>query len=73
LTNVYGPCAADRKVQFLDWFKHIDMPDSMDWIIMGDFNFIRSPADRNGEGGDVNDMLAFNEAISNLSLVELPL
>jgi hypothetical protein len=73
LTNVYGPCTADRKIEFLDWFKNIDMPDSIDWIIMGDFNFIKSPSNRNTEGGDVNDMLAFNEAISNLGLVELPL
>jgi hypothetical protein len=73
LTNVYGPCEADRKAQFLDWFENIDMPDTMDWIIMGDFNFIRSPSDRNREGGDVNDMISFDEAISNLGLVELPL
>jgi endonuclease/exonuclease/phosphatase family metal-dependent hydrolase len=73
LTNIYGPCTADRKLHFLVWFKNIDMPDSMDWIIMGDFNFIRSPSNRNRDGGDVNDMLAFNEAISNLGLVELPL
>jgi hypothetical protein len=53
LTIVYGPCHADRKAQFLGWFKNIDMPDSMNWIIMGDFNFIRSPFDRNREGGDV--------------------
>lgn len=44
-----------------------------DWILMGDFNFIRAPTDRNRPGGDVNEMLLFNEAISNLGLVELPL
>jgi endonuclease/exonuclease/phosphatase family metal-dependent hydrolase len=49
------------------------MPDDMDWIIMGDFNFIKNPSDRNKPGGDVNDMFLFNEAISNLGLVELPL
>ena len=45
----------------------------MDWIVMGDFNFIRSPNNRNKPGGDVNQMLLFNEAISNSGLVELPL
>jgi hypothetical protein len=40
---------------------------------MEDFNFIRKPSDRNKPGGDVNDMLIFNEAISNLGLIELPL
>jgi hypothetical protein len=49
------------------------MPNNMDWLIMGYFNFIRKPSDRNKLGGDINGMLLFNEAISNLSLVELPL
>src|ERR1041384_2466831 len=40
---------------------------------MGDFNFIITPDDRNRPGGDINDMLLFNEAINNLGLVELPL
>jgi hypothetical protein len=45
----------------------------MNWLIMGDFNFIRKPSDRNKPGGYLNGMLLFNEAISNLCLVELPL
>jgi hypothetical protein len=49
------------------------MPDNMDWIILGDFNFTRKPSDRNKLGGDINDMLLFNDAISSLGLVELPL
>jgi endonuclease/exonuclease/phosphatase family metal-dependent hydrolase len=49
------------------------MVDDTDWIVMGDFNFIRNPKDRNKPGGDVTDMLLFNEAISKLGLVELPL
>jgi exonuclease III len=73
LTNIYGPCTAERKSSFFEWFSNIDMPDDMDWLVLGDFNFIRKPTDRNKPGGDVNDMLLFNEAISNLGLVELPL
>lgn len=40
---------------------------------MGDFNLIRGPENRNKPGGDVSEMLLFNEAISALGLVELPL
>ena len=47
------------------------MPNEVDWIVMGDFNFIRSPENRNRLGGDVNEMLLFNKAISNLGLIEL--
>ena len=49
------------------------MPDQTEQIIVGDFNLIRKPEDRNKEGGDVNEMFLFNEAISTLNLVELPL
>ena len=66
LTNIYGPCTAERKALFIDWFSNIDMPEDNNWIVMGYFNFIRKPSDRNKPGGDVNDMLLFNEAISNL-------
>ena len=49
------------------------MPDDIDWLIIGDFNLIRRPEDRNKEGGDANEMYLFNEAISSLGLVDLPL
>lgn len=42
-------------------------------MIVGDFNFIRKPKDRNRPGGSVEDMLMFNNAISSLGLVEIPL
>lgn len=38
---------------------------------MGDFNFIRSPEDRNKPGGHVGDMLVFNDIIQDLDLVEI--
>jgi hypothetical protein len=73
LTNIYGPFQAEKKARFINWFSNIDMPDDSDGIIVGDFSFIRQPSDRNKPGGDVNDMLIFNEAISNLGLIELPM
>jgi len=42
-------------------------------IILGDFNLIRKPEDRNRPGGDLIEMFMFNEAISELGLVEIPL
>jgi hypothetical protein len=73
ITNIYGRCQTDRKPLFIDWFSNIDMPDDLDWLIVGDFNFIRKPSDRNREGREVNEMFMFNEAISKLGIVELPL
>jgi endonuclease/exonuclease/phosphatase family metal-dependent hydrolase len=73
LTNVYAPCTSERKRDFLNWFKSIQMPDNIDWLIVGDFNLLRSPANRNRPGGDTQEMFLFNAAISSLGLVELPL
>jgi exonuclease III len=73
LTNVYAPCTHPEKREFIQWFRNINMPDSVDWLIVGDFNLYRSPEDRNQPGGDHLDMYLFNEAISKLGLVDIPL
>jgi hypothetical protein len=49
------------------------MPSSQPWLVLGDFNLIRRPENRNKPGGDPNLMMAFNEAISKLGMIELPL
>lgn len=49
------------------------MPNSVDWLIVGDFNMYRNPEDRNREGANTHDMLNFNNAISSLGVVEIPL
>ena len=43
------------------------------WLLLGDFNFIRSIDNRNLPGGDLNDMFIFNEIIGHLGLLELPI
>jgi len=49
------------------------MPDTIDWLIVGDFNLYRNPEDRNRDGANFPAMLMFNDAISSLGLIELPL
>jgi hypothetical protein len=73
LTTVYAPCKPQGKRDFLNWFQNIQTPDELDWLIVGDFNLLRKPEDRNKEGADVQEMYLFNEAISNLGLMEIPL
>ena len=41
--------------------------------MVGDFNFIRYADNRNKEGGNIQDMMDFNVAISTLGLVEIPM
>ena len=73
LANIYAPCTPSGKRDFLRWFNHIQMPAYVDWLLVGDFNLYRNPEDRNKPGADYSEMLPFNEAISKLGLVELPL
>ena len=49
------------------------MPDNFPWLLVGDFNLMRRPKNRNKPGGDINEMLLFNEALSALGVIELPL
>lgn len=49
------------------------MPDDICWLVVGDFNLMRKPEDRNRLGGNVSEMFLFNETISSLGLEEIPL
>ena len=72
LVNVYGPCSGQRRVDFTNWLFDLNIPGDENWLILGDFNFIRSTNNRNKPGGDAADMLLFNELIRAQSLMELP-
>lgn len=73
LTSVYGPCDVEGKQAFINWFENIHMPDDIDWLIVCDFNLYRKPENRNRIGASVADMLMFNNALSALGVVEIPL
>lgn len=73
LTNIYAPCTPVGKRSFLHWFKNMQMLDSIDWLVVGDFNLYRNLEDRNKPNADYAEMLLFNDAISYLGLIELPL
>lgn len=73
LVNIYGPCTGPNRTIFTEWLFDLNIPDREDWLLVGDFNYIRAPDNRNRSGGNVNDMLVFNEFIRTQSLVELPI
>lgn len=72
LTNIYGPCDGQPRDDFVDWIYHLTIPTNENWIFMGDFNFIRSTQNRNRHGGNMNNITIFNNIISYLGLIELP-
>jgi hypothetical protein len=73
LTNIYAPCTPGGKVEFLNWLHDFEMPKDTNWLLVGDFNLIGKQSDRNRPGGNVQEMLRFNEVLSNQRLEELPL
>lgn len=50
LSNVYDPSATNEKADFVHWIYNFDTTTFDDWILVGDFNFIRSVEDRNKPG-----------------------
>ena len=73
LVSVYGPCHGPQRDDFVQWLYNLPIPLDQNWLLLGDFNFIRSLDNRNRPGGDVNDIFLFNEIIVHLGLLELPL
>ncbi|KAJ1266847.1 hypothetical protein BS78_07G010400 [Paspalum vaginatum] len=72
LTTVYGPCQGEERDNFVNWMNDIQIGGA-NWMFVGDFNFYRALSDRNREGGNMHDIFIFNEIISNLGLLEIPL
>jgi exonuclease III len=71
LVSVYGPCQGIERDNFVSWLYNLQIPIDKNWLVIGDFNFIRSEENRNKPGGDINDMFLFNEIIGHLGLLEL--
>lgn len=72
LSNIYGPVAAAQKPAFISWLYNWDTCQIDDWILLGDFNLMRTPENRNRPGGNPQDMLLFNDVIQHLDLVDIP-
>jgi hypothetical protein len=71
VTNNYGPSVSAEKAAFIAWLYNLDILSFDDWIILGDFNLIKSPSDRNRPGGNINEMMLFNDLINHLDLVDI--
>jgi hypothetical protein len=73
ITNIYGPTSAGGRTLFANWLLSMNRDEYDLWMILGDFNLIRCPENRNRAGGDNNNMLLFNNIIQHLDLEEIPL
>jgi endonuclease/exonuclease/phosphatase family metal-dependent hydrolase len=73
ITNIYASCHAEGRYEFIHWMNNLDSSIYELWMLVGDFNMIRSNYDRNRPGGNSNTMLAFNDIIQAHDLEEIPL
>lgn len=73
MVSIYGPCQGPPRDEFIQWLYNLDIQFESKWLLLGDFNFMRSLDNRNLPGGSVNDIFLFNEVIGHLGLVELPI
>lgn len=62
-----------QRLASINCLNDLQNDDEENWLIVGDLNFYRSLEDRNKPGGNLNDINLFNEVISNLGLIEIPL
>jgi hypothetical protein len=70
---VYGPCQGIARDEFVSWLYKLNIPTMDNWLVLGDLNFIRDQENRNKPGGNIHDMMLFNEIVGHLGLLELPL
>ena len=47
LVNIYGPCTGDDREVFTTWLYDVQIPNGQDWLLVGDFNYIFIPTNRN--------------------------
>jgi hypothetical protein len=73
MVTVYGPCKGLKRDEFFQWLYNLVIHVDSLWLLLGDFDFIRSIENRNKPGGDINEMFLFNDIIGHLGLIELTL
>jgi exonuclease III len=73
VTNVYAPADHSLSPSFLSEFEALGPLFPIPWLVVGDFNLLRDPSDKNNSNFDLALASAFNDSIRTLALFELPL
>ena len=73
LTNVYAPVRRDEKQAFFTELVSVAATICGAWIVIGDFNLTRDPADKNNDNFNFAEANNFNDLINSLCLIEIPL
>ncbi|XP_078165576.1 uncharacterized protein LOC144560285 [Carex rostrata] len=73
VTNVYGPSTDEHKRDFIEELHNLAEHRTQSWVLLGDFNLIRWIIDRSSDSWNFHLMDAFNDLISSLHLMDIPL
>ena len=73
ITNVYGPSTDQLKPAFINEIRSLSSMVNDPWILGGDFNLVRWLIDRSGSQRSFTLMSLFNDLISELELIDIPL
>ncbi len=73
VTNVYDPQSGEEKAAFCTELAQLKTYCSGNWVLCGDFNLTRTREERNGGRGGRSAVCNFNDLISDLELIDLPL
>jgi hypothetical protein len=73
ITNVYGPTSNNLKNDFLTELRMVDCLHDVPWILLGDFNIIRTISETTSQNPNTHTMLDFNNMIHDLELSEVRL
>lgn len=68
-----GPSTDEHKKAFIDELQSIAAYRTVAWVILGDFNLIRWVIDRSTNSWNFPLMEGFNDLITNLQLMDIPL
>jgi len=70
---VYAPVRRDEKQAFFTELASVAATICGAWIVIGDFNLTRDPADKNNDNFNFAEANNFNDLINALCLIEIPL
>lgn len=73
ITNIYAPCDHSRTGDFVANLPRVATSISGPWLILGDFNLIHFPREKNNSNFNAPCAAVFNGLINSLSWFELPL
>jgi exonuclease III len=73
ITNIYGLSSHSNRSTFLDELRSINLPVDVPWMLIGDFNMIRFPHEKNNTNFHLEEAEASNDFINEACLLELPL